>query len=184
MTKKITLFHVLYVPKLTCNLLSISQLTSDLKCEAKFGSSGCVLQEEESGKMIGKIEVKDGLYVLSTGEMDNKLSTEKDILLWHFRLGHPSFVYLERILPQLFRNKKATLPNCEVCQLAKHTRSTYSSIGYRPTKPFSVIHSDIWGPMRVKNLHNTRWFITFIDGHTRMTWTFLMKEKSETASLF
>lgn len=47
-----------------------------------------------------------------------------------------------------------------------------------------VIHSNIWGPSRVKNINGARWFVTFIDDHTRITWTCLMKEKSETATIF
>ncbi|KAE8716080.1 Detected protein of unknown function [Hibiscus syriacus] len=40
---------------------------------------------------------------------------------------------------------------------------------------------DIWGPSRVKNADNCKWFITFIDDHSRITWTYLLKDKSETA---
>ncbi|CAN1132933.1 Retrovirus-related Pol polyprotein from transposon TNT 1-94 [Linum perenne] len=87
-------------------------------------------------------------------------------------------------MPHLFLNKDQQLFQCDVCQFAKHTKSVYSSIGYRPTSPFSVVHSDIWGPIKVSNVTGARWFITFIDDHTRMTWTFLMKEKSETKTLF
>ncbi|KAG8472686.1 hypothetical protein CXB51_034612 [Gossypium anomalum] len=43
---------------------------------------------------------------------------------------------------------------------------------------------DIWGPSRVKNADNCKWFITFIDDHSRITWTYLLKDKSETASVF
>lgn len=47
-----------------------------------------------------------------------------------------------------------------------------------------MIHSDIWGPSRVNNINGARWFVTFIDDHTRTTSTFLMKEKSETTTIF
>ena len=47
-----------------------------------------------------------------------------------------------------------------------------------------MIHSDIWGPSRIKNVTGTRWFVSFIDDHTRLTWVFLMKEKSETGQIF
>ena len=36
----------------------------------------------------------------------------------------------------------------------------------------------------MKNITGTRWFVSFIDDHTRTTWTFLMKEKSETVAIF
>ncbi|RVW88140.1 Retrovirus-related Pol polyprotein from transposon RE1 [Vitis vinifera] len=39
--------------------------------------------------------------------------------------------------------------------------------------------SDIWGPSRVHNISGARWFVSFVDDHTRVTWVFLMKEKSE-----
>ncbi|CAN1770862.1 Retrovirus-related Pol polyprotein from transposon TNT 1-94 [Linum perenne] len=38
--------------------------------------------------------------------------------------------------------------------------------------------------MKIKNINGARWFVTFIDDHTRLTWTFLMKEKSETTDIF
>ena len=31
------------------------------------------------------------------------------------------------------------------------------------SKPFSMIHSDIWGPSKVNKITRARWFITFID---------------------
>ncbi|CAN1822216.1 Retrovirus-related Pol polyprotein from transposon TNT 1-94, partial [Linum perenne] len=92
--------------------------------------------------------------------------------------------YLQKVFPQLFANKRTLQLHCDICQYAKHTRVAYTPVSYTPTSPFSIIHSDIWGPSRVASLNGTRWFITMIDEHTRMTWTFLMKEKSDTARVF
>ena len=43
-SKNITLDSVLLMPKLNCNLLSISKLTRDLNCVTKFGSNLCEFQ--------------------------------------------------------------------------------------------------------------------------------------------
>ena len=74
--------------------------------------------------------------------------------------------------------------NCEVCQISKHVRHSYSPLPYKPSHPFYLIHSDVWGPSRVKNISGARWFVTFIDDHTRVTWVFLMKDKSEVGPIF
>ena len=55
---------------------------------------------------------------------------------------------------------------------------------YEASNPFSTIHSDIWGPSRIKkNINGARWFLSIIDDHTRLSWVYLMKEKSEASSL-
>ncbi|KAG8499488.1 hypothetical protein CXB51_005964 [Gossypium anomalum] len=43
---------------------------------------------------------------------------------------------------------------------------------------------DLWGASRVKNITGARWFITFIDDHTRVCWIYLLKEKSEVSRVF
>ncbi|CAN1338667.1 Retrovirus-related Pol polyprotein from transposon TNT 1-94 [Linum perenne] len=198
LTANIQLSPLLYVPNLNCNLVSISQLTKDLHCKAVFGKYDCELQEEISGRTIAKSELENALYIIKgedlesgagkggvkTALISSRDSIESQVMLWHTRLGHPSFGYLEKLLPKLFLNKKANFYQCETCQLAKHTRNMYSSVNYKPTQPFSIVHSDVWGPTKVKNLNGARWFITFIDDHTRITWTYLMKDKSETSQLF
>lgn len=149
--------------------------------------------------MIGSAKEHSGLYFLQEDPTPSTChvlksslnlnfvrseSIESQVMLWHFRLGHPNFVYLEKMFPHLFINKRSNLFQCEICQFSKHTRHVYSSIPYKPTYPFSIIHSDIWGPSRVKNINGARWFISFIDDHTRSTWTFFMKDKSETSTIF
>ncbi|XP_062093444.1 uncharacterized protein LOC133799443 [Humulus lupulus] len=49
----LTLSNVLHVPKLSCNLISISKLTSTLNCTAIFSSSYCVFQNPVLETMIG-----------------------------------------------------------------------------------------------------------------------------------
>lgn len=71
-----------------------------------------------------------------------------------------------------------------MCQLSKYTRNSYPAHPYKPSQPFSLIHSDVWGPSRTKNITWSRWFIKFIDDYTRVTWVFLMKEKSEVRRIF
>ena len=73
---------------------------------------------------------------------------------------------------------------CEVCQLSKHIRNSYPCQPYKSSHPFYLIHIDVWGPSRINNVSGSRWFVTFIDDDTRITWVFLMKEKSEVGQIF
>ncbi|KAG8486485.1 hypothetical protein CXB51_019766 [Gossypium anomalum] len=187
-TENFSLDKVLHVPNLSCNLLSISKLTKDEKVLAEFSAIGCVIQEQKSGRMIGTAKVNDGLYVRNKdstkGGLALSTSKEDTIMLWHHRLGHPNFLYLKKHLPLLFRNKSINSLRCEICQLSKHTRVPYPLKPYIQSQPFSLIHSDLWGANRVKNIMGARWFITFIDDHTRVCWVYLLKEKSETPKVF
>ena len=205
-SESLVLKSVLLVPNLTCNLLSISKLTRDLNCAAKFSSTYCVFQDLNLGKMISTAKESGGLYRTRADDQSNtkahcvslsaintlesgsilplESNKESAIMLWHFRLGHPNFTYLSKLFPSLFINKNPKFFQCEICQLSKHCCSSYPLQGYKPSQPFSIIHSDIWGPSRIQNITGARWFVSFVDDHTRLTWVFLMKEKSETESIF
>ena len=162
----------------------------------------CVLQELGSRKKIGNVEMCSRLYLFkilqprkasltSNGPsksrslhnfspkfvFNSSVNKDSEVMLWHYRLGH-SNSYLENLFPYLFINKNSKKFYCEICQLTKHTRSIYPSVPYCPSKPFALVHNDIWGPSRVKNINRAQWFMTFMDGHTQLTWVFLMKEKS------
>ncbi|KAA3466546.1 Cysteine-rich RLK (RECEPTOR-like protein kinase) 8 [Gossypium australe] len=168
---QIALHNVLFVPNLACNLISVSKISSDLNCFATFNGLNCTLQALNSKKMIGKASLQNGLYILPSSPKPwvfksfTALNTVDNVMLWHFRLGHPSFQYLAKLFPDLFINKRPNSFSCKVCSLAKHTKSSYFPSPYKPSHPFALIHSDIWGPSRVKNADHSKWFITFIDDH-------------------
>ena len=62
LTKKISLELVLHVPNFAYNLLSISKPTRDLKCVARFSSTGVVFQNLASRRTIGSAYECEGLY--------------------------------------------------------------------------------------------------------------------------
>lgn len=55
---------------------------------------------------------------------------------------------------------------------------------YKVSKPFLMIHSNIWGPLKVTNLNEPKRFITFINDHSNVCWVYLLKEKSEAKIIF
>ena len=91
-------------------------------------------------------------------------------------------MYLRHRFPSLF--KKSDYFQCEICQFAKYKRFYLRSQPYQCSKPFALIHSDLWGPSRVLSISNKRWFITFIDDHSRVCWVYLLHDKSEVESVF
>ncbi|XP_074270769.1 uncharacterized protein LOC141594670 [Silene latifolia] len=87
------LTHVLYVPSLKCNLLSVSQLLSTNAFRFEFDKNSCIIQDHSSRTTIGAGELRDGLYRICSGERPltvNTVSETGEFNLWHRRLGYPS----------------------------------------------------------------------------------------------
>ena len=104
-------------------------------------------------------------------------------MLLHCRLGHISFDIMSRMFSeQMCKVDKCKLL-CDACEFGKHTRTSYVSRGLRSVSPFILIHSDVW-TSPVVSLSGMKYFVTFIDCYSRMTWLYLMKHKSEVLNCF
>ena len=104
--------------------------------------------------------------------------------LWHAHLGHANFQYLCLLFPSFIKVCKDHKFQCEVCELSKHTRTSYISRMHRPSSVFDLIHSNVWGPSPVIAFSGHRYYVTFIDDHSRCTWVYLLKKKSDVLPLF
>jgi len=86
------LTNVLYVPKLNCNLIFVSQMMDELKCVVQFTHKLCVVQDRILRTLIGASERRDGLYFFRGVRNVRAYKTNglHSMDLWHKRLGHPS----------------------------------------------------------------------------------------------
>jgi transposase InsO family protein len=105
-------------------------------------------------------------------------------MLLHSRLGHVPFESLSKLYPKSYKGMEKGTLVCDACELAKHTRSTYPSIGLRSCDPFMLIHSDVWGPCSITSVSGFKWFATFIDCYSLMTWIYMLKHKNEVLRCF
>lgn len=109
---------------------------------------------------------------------------EQDIWLWHYRLEHLSFNYLQHLFPFLFENVLLSSFKCKVCILGKSHRTNYPISHNKYNAPFEIIHSDLWGPVPITTTTGFRWFVTFIDYCTRVTWVYMLKHKKDVLLVF
>ena len=79
-----------------------------------------------------------------------------------------NFTYMKYLFSHVFSKIDVSLLYCDVCIRAKQHRVSFPSQPYKPTRPFTLIHSDVWGPSKVTTSYGKRWFVTFIDDHTRL----------------
>ncbi|KAK8938674.1 hypothetical protein KSP39_PZI011284 [Platanthera zijinensis] len=93
----------------------------------------------------------------------------------------PLYILLNYFLPLLmyFALFLVMLVSC-LSMFVKKTRH----LSVPSLQPFDVIHSDVWGPSRVTSLSGYKWFVTFIDCHSRTTWLYLLKQKSDVFPCF
>ncbi|XP_074301370.1 uncharacterized protein LOC141632754 [Silene latifolia] len=66
-TPTISLDPILYVPQLTCNQISASQLSDALNCELITNATLCTIQNRATSEAIGTGERLDGLYYIRQG---------------------------------------------------------------------------------------------------------------------
>ena len=100
-TKNLTIKNCLFVPDLSHKLLSVSQLTRDLDCTVLMKLGCCIVQDVQTGKIIGHGIERGGLYYLEEETQKGKAVLvrgleERQLWTWHQRLGHPSVGYIEK----------------------------------------------------------------------------------------
>ena len=88
------------------------------------------------------------------------------------------------MFPKLFLHLPISDLKCDICELAKSHRVPFPIRMHKSPIPFMVVHSDVWGPTKISSLNGSRWFVSFSDDYSRMTWVCLMKTKDEVSSLF
>lgn len=62
---------------------------------------------------------------------------------------------------------------------AKQHRTVYLKSFTRSTTPFSIVHSDVWGPAPIVSRSGFLYFISFIDDFSRFTLLYLRKSRSD-----
>ena len=77
--------NVLYVPGLSCNLISVSQLINYSNYTIHFTHNMCVIQDHTSRMLIGAGERRDGLYYFKGIALITALKVDKCVSLdlWH-----------------------------------------------------------------------------------------------------
>ena len=184
-TPLLSLSSVLNLPNFSFNLVSVSKITRTLNCSVSFFPDYCVFQDLTTKKIIGKGHLSGGLYVLDTQvNVSTPIACSSVLTPFdaHCRLGHPSLPALKKLCPQ-FQNVSSL--DCESCQFAKHHRQFCGPrINKRASSSFELVHSDVWGPCPVTSKSGFRYFVTFVDDYSRMTWLYLMKNRSEVFSCF
>jgi hypothetical protein len=199
--------NVLYIPSLTCNLLSISQITKALNYVALFYPTYYIFQNIHTKERIGSGRQRGGLYYLESGTSShvyhslahmmgkNQSVNIAEIWLWHKQLSHPLFGYIRRLFSSLFTNCKLSDFICETCAMAKSHHAIFPLSSNKVASPFSLVHSDVWGPFPIFTANGMnpfpiftangmKWFVTFVDDCTRMTWVYLLKYKSDVCIVF
>ena len=80
--------------------------------------------------------------------------------------------------------KVTNLEFCEHCVFGKLHGSKFPKGVHRTKGTLDYIHFDCWGPSCFESLGGHRYFVSFINDFSRMTWVVIMKSKGETFKNF
>ena len=106
------------------------------------------------------------------------------INFWHARLCHINSRYVGimsslGLVPRLSKD----FEKCETCRQAKFTKRPHKSV-VRNTEFLELIHFDLCEFERILTRGGNRYIITFIDGFSKYTTVYLLKNKSDAFEKF
>ncbi|CAD7012038.1 unnamed protein product [Ceratitis capitata] len=186
----VKLQNVLHVPSLKNNFLSVSKfLHYGLKV---YFEKMQVIIKTEKGEVLMRAKRQDGLYVFrySTEKCCGTSVINNNEVHWHNRFGHLNFESLakmanENIVYGLKFKSQQQQNKCVTCARSKICVKKFPKVSEnRAEKMCEVIHTDVCGPINIKSLGGSRYFVTFIDDMSRYICVYFMKSRDEVFSKF
>ena len=160
-THNFRLNNILRVPDLASNLLSVHKLCLQNNAFCYFDAHKFLIQGFPSGKILYKRLSKDGVYPIpspsslssstafnSSSIVSASQSIKSDILLWHYRLGHPSSRLLYSAIKPFIQSVslsqiEACCSSCEYCISAKMHKYPLNKSPIVSNSVLDLIHSDV-----------------------------------------
>lgn len=88
-----------------------------------------------------------------------------------------------RVKNKISCNNANLSSSCEVCQLGKQTKLPFSKSTSFTTRPFQLIHSDLW-TSSVPSITGFKYYILFLDDYSHFLWVYPLKRKSDVFNEF
>ncbi|MBW0540391.1 hypothetical protein O181_080106 [Austropuccinia psidii MF-1] len=168
---------VYYAPKGKVNLLSVSQLM-DHGLKPMFKGGSFLIMKHKS--IIATFSRLGNLFAARI-DRQSVFSIDYSPLFkdWHTILGHPSDMYIKKLIDDKILTGAFTSSNeCQVCLHAKIKKSPHSRHLPVTHSPFEKLHVDtleISPPSR----QGFRYILVIVDDFTRFNRIFLMTQKSK-----
>jgi hypothetical protein len=183
------LSNVLYVPGLEKNLVSISFLEDKGNIIAFVDGKVLSWPRDSSIENARVIGTREGrLYRLL--ERNDEALVHDEVNpneLWHRRYAHINYQalpFLKKMVEGIPELQSTHEGICKGCALGKNVKKPFSSNNNRSKEILDLIHSDVCGPMPVKSLGGSLYYVIFIDDYSRKTWLYLLKTKDEVSTSF
>ncbi|CAG4987165.1 unnamed protein product [Colias eurytheme] len=186
----ITVKNVLCIPKLTTNLLSVSELIRNGNLVIFQGDICKILNHNKVVVAIARLV--NGVYRLDTKQdclLAGKAETATS-MLWHRRLGHINSKDLNSMKNGAVEGvsfpEKAEIDKsqCITCCEGKLARLPFTHSGSRCDSVLEVVHADVCGPMETISEGKSRYFLLFVDDYSRMAFVYFLKAKNEAFKYF
>src|SRR6266850_2477365 len=189
--------NVLYVPTLSSNLLSVLYLTMHRSFTTLIEKDTLHFISDNRIHFQAKVSASNSAFLLGDttplqqlASLSSISSPIMDLTLWHRRLCHHHFAGIKKLLSgNLVKGLKLDSradPDlvCEACKAGKMHANPFPISHSRASRPLQLVHSDVHGPVKISTHQGFRYWITFIDDHSRFKAVYLLKRKSEAFAAF
>jgi hypothetical protein len=186
--KDLHLKNILYVPTANKNLVSANRLAFDNDAFVEIYPKFFNIKDQTMKKLLHHDRSKGWLYPLAPEPGGQSPSLNKSALSivkpssirWHYRLAHPSFQIVNRVVKSFKLPCTSESNNvehiCDSCQRAKSHQLPYPKSMSLSNVPFSLVFSDVWGPAPT-SIGKHDYYVSFIDDFSKYTWIYLLKKK-------
>lgn len=175
----------MYVPELRHNLLSISSVT-DNSYTVMFNKDRATIKRKD-GCVALMATKRDKFYIIDENEKHAALSNDnydKDLQKWHQRFRHLNFSDLRKMKnKEMVSGMNLNVSNkserdWEICAKCKIHVLPFKQSNNRKQEILELVHSDICGSMNTVSLGGTKYFVSFIDDHSRYTEVIMLRKRS------
>ncbi|MCO5593801.1 hypothetical protein L7F22_047819 [Adiantum nelumboides] len=148
------LADVLHVPNITKNLVSVGQMVEQ-GLQVRFNADGLYVEEyKKNGKLIAQGKKVGRMFTLD--------------------------VNIPEVNAVMFAHGSGVVADIEIW----HKRIGHANVQRLKTMQSQELVTDVWDPAKTTSMGGCRFYVTFIDDHTRKVWVYFMKEKSEVFTHF